>query len=1016
MCGIAGFANSRISPEDRLAAVRRMCGAMVHRGPDDEGIVACGDATLGMRRLAIFDPANGHQPMVTPDGRFTLIFNGAIYNFQALRRELAAAGHSFRTQCDTEVLLAAYAQWGERCLPRLQGMFAFAVWDAQEKSLFLARDAFGIKPLYFRHETGGPLLFASELNALLASRAFAAEIDSQSVSSYLAWLAVPAPRTIYRGVRSLRPGECAVWKAGQLAVRSHWTFGTIPRSQDVCATREAFTTELRARLETSIRAHVIADVPVGAFLSGGLDSAVVVGLMSRIGGARLKTFSITFPEADFSEAEAAAQTARHFGTEHHPVELTGSRLAGDLGGILAHLDQPTGDGINTYYASQAARAGGVTVALSGLGGDELFGGYPSFRDLPRLARWLPWWRTLPRAVRDRLVAQLRRGDTRRRKLADFLQHARNLPELAALQRRVFDGRTRRSLLNPDLNLFSSAQARAHHPELEALTRELEDAGEFETISAWELRTYMADVLLRDSDVMSMRHSLELRVPFIDRPFIEWLWRQPSRFKDDQHPPKAALAEAVRDVLPPDLLTRAKRGFTLPFPLWMKRELKPFLDATFAPDSIGRSGLFNPDATAAFWRNYVAGSDTREWSRVWSLAVLIDFANRHTAAGAKASPESRPPQVDLSTRSTPRPVEVSRQGRTLLMAPEIFATEGGIPRILRLYLKALCDLAGDDRAVRLLVLNDSVVDSGDLRRYANDRLDDWYVCSKKKDRFIQAALRMSRGCDTIVCGHVAQLPVALAARCLNPRLKYYLIAHGIEVWRRFSLAERLALRGAKKIFCVSDFTRRELLRHRALPDGKVVVLHNALDPYFEIKGKAPLASTAPVILAVTRLTYADRYKGVEHLIEAMPAVLAAVPNARLRIIGRGDDLPRLQALRDKRALGTAVEFLGFVEDDRMAKEFDGCRLFALPSEREGFGLVFLEAMAHGRPCLGARAGGIPEVITDETGMLTAYGDVPGLAQAIIAALGRSWDENLILTRARHFSYSPFRERLASLLAS
>jgi glycosyltransferase involved in cell wall biosynthesis len=617
-------------------------------------------------------------------------------------------------------------------------------------------------------------------------------------------------------------------------------------------------------------------------------------------------------------------------------------------------------------------------------------------------------------LRERLVAQLRRGDTRRRKLADFLQHARSLPELAALQRRVFDGRTRRSLLNPDLNLFSSSQARAHHPELEALTRELEDAGEFETISAWELRTYMADVLLRDSDAMSMRHSLELRVPFIDRPFIEWLWRQPSRFKDDQHPPKAALAEAVRDVLPPDLLTREKRGFTLPFPLWMKRELKPFLDATFAADSVGRSGLFNPGPTAAFWQDFVAGRDDRGWSRVWSLAVLIDFSNRRTSAGARTVPEPATAAVEVSTRGTPQPLAVSRRRRTLLMAPEIFATEGGIPRILRIYLKALCDLAGPDRAVRLLALNDGMVDSGDLRRYANDRLDDWYVCSKKKDRFVQATLRMSRGCDTIVCGHVAQLPVALAARCLNPRLDYYLIAHGIEVWRRFSLAERLALRGAKKIFCVSDFTRRELLKHCSLPDGKAVVLHNALDPYFKIKGEAPLASTAPVILAVTRLTYADRYKGVEHLIEAMPAVLAAIPNARLRIIGRGDDLPRLQALRDKRALGNAVEFLGFVEDERMAKEFDGCRLFALPSEREGFGLVFLEAMAHGRPCLGADAGGIPEVITGDTGVLVEFGKVPRIAEACIAALQSPWREEAMFARARHFSYSSFKQRLASFL--
>ena len=382
MCGIAGFISAQAAPEVRSAAVERMCASMLHRGPDDGGIASKGDATLGMRRLAIFDPANGHQPMVTPDGRYTLVFNGAIYNFRALRDELCAAGHAFHTRCDTEVLLMAYVSWGEQCLPRLRGMFAFAVWDAHERTLFLARDPFGIKPLYYRQEAGGTFLFASELNALLASGTFDAQIDPQAVADYLAWFAVPAPRTIYRGIRSLRPGECAILRGGQLTVRSHWNFGSFPRDQAVCDSREAFTAELRHRLEGTIRAHVVADVPVGAFLSGGLDSAIVVGLMTRVSGARLKTFSIGFAESDYSEAEAAAETARHFGTDHHRVELSGARLAGDIEGIVSHLDQPTGDGINTYYASQAARAGGVTVALSGLGGDELFGGYPSFRDLP----------------------------------------------------------------------------------------------------------------------------------------------------------------------------------------------------------------------------------------------------------------------------------------------------------------------------------------------------------------------------------------------------------------------------------------------------------------------------------------------------------------------------------------------------------------------------------------------------------------------------------------------------------
>ena len=1019
MCGIAGFIDSNSAPEVRATAVARMCRAMLHRGPDDDGTESRGDATLGMRRLAIFDPANGHQPICSPDGRFTLVFNGAIYNFHALRTELAATGWAFRTQCDTEVLLAAYARWGKQCLGRLRGMFAFAVWDQQEQSLFLARDPFGIKPLYFRHD-GTRLLFASELNALLAAAAFPAEIDPLSVADYLAWFAVPAPRTIYRNVFSLRPGECASFRAGRLDIRLAWSFQGIPADGKPCGTREEFTRELRGRLEDSIRAHVVADVPVGAFLSGGLDSAVVVGLMTRATGAKLRTFSIGFDEAGYSEAANATATARHFGTEHHATVLTGARVAGDLDALFATFDQPTGDGINTYYASQAARAGGVTVALSGLGGDELFGGYPSFRDLPKISHWLPLWRSLPAPMRKAIVARLVRGDTRQRKLADFLGHARNLHELGALQRRVFSETARRSLLGPDaLNALGGRAP--FHPELAPLSADLLGAGGFEIISAWELRTYMADVLLRDSDVMSMRHSLELRVPFVDRPLIEWLWRQPASFKHDRQNAKAPLFDAVREILPPDLASRSKRGFTLPFAVWMKNELRPFLETTFSDASVDRSQLFARDEVQKLWRGYLANDDTREWSRVWSLAVLVGFINRRAAQPTPPSPA--PPPVSIATATvTPAPGTPDRapkraskaQAHTLLLTPEIFASEGGITRILQLYLRALCESAEPNRGVRLLALNDTAISDDDLRRCAPNGLDAVHACGRSKSRFIRAALRMSRGCDQLVCGHVALLPVAWLARRLNPRLRYYVVAHGIEVWRPFNTAERVALRGAEKIFCVSDYTRRELRKHCPLPEGRAVVLHNALDPNFAITAGTPLAECAPIILMVTRLTYADRYKGVQHVIEAMPAIRAAIPTATLRIVGRGDDVPRLQSVSDELGLGHAVKFLGFIDDRRLAEEMRSCRLFALPSKKEGFGLVFLEAMAHGRPCLGARAGGIPEVITHETGTLVDYGDVPAIATAAIAALQRNWDESAILARARHFSYSQFNARLTELL--
>ncbi len=983
---------------------------MRHRGPDDDGLVSHGDATIGMRRLAIFDPAHGHQPMVTDDGRFHLVFNGAIYNFRALRDELAAGGWVFRTQCDTEVLLAAYARWGEACLPRLRGMFAFAVWDCAEQSLFLARDPLGIKPLYVR-EDGGRLLFASELNALLASGFAAGEIDPVAVADYLAWFAVPAPRTIYRGIRSLLPGECARFRAGRLEPRTFWNFAAVPRDLPVAGSRPEFIRALRHQLDDTIRAHVVADVPVGAFLSGGLDSAAVVGLMSRAGGAPLRTFSLGFDEAGYSEAVAAAATARFCGAQHHASILTGAMVARDLDALLGALDQPTGDGVNTYYVSRAARAGGVTVALSGLGGDELFGGYPSFRDLPRLARWLPLWTRLPGPVRAALIAALQRGDTRARKLADFLQHARTLGELGALQRRVFAEPGRRALLSRDA-LAVLGDAPPHHPALAALGADLAGADAFNTISAWELRTYMADVLLRDSDVMSMRHSLELRVPFVDRPLVEWLWRQPAAFKATPGRPKSVLAEAVADLLPPGLAGRPKQGFSLPFAVWMRGELRPFLDDTFSDGSVDRCGLFARPAVQGLWRDFQAGSDPRAWSRVWSLAVLIAFVNRRTAAPAPAPAAPRPAPAVVAV-----PPPVTRARPTLLLAPEIFASEGGITRILQIYLQALCELAETRHgSVRLVALNDAAVDSLDVRKHATSRLQECQVCNRSKRRFITGALRLARGCDRILCGHVAQLPVAWAARRLNPRLRYTLIAHGIEVWRDFPLIERIALRGADSIFCVSDYTRRVLLAHcPGLRPERLHVVPNALAPCFPITGGQPLAACPPVIVTVARLTYADRYKGVEHLIAALPAVRATVPGAKLRIVGRGKDRPRLEELaRQHGVLGQGVEFLGYLDDAQLAAELRGCRLFALPSSKEGFGLVFLEAMAQGRPVLGARAGGVPEVITPESGVLVEYGDIPGIAAALAGALQRPWDEAAIQARARHFSYSQFQARLASLL--
>jgi asparagine synthase (glutamine-hydrolysing) len=602
-----------------------MCSVMVHRGPDDSGFLSRGPATIGMRRLAIFDPANGHQPMSTPDGRYSIVFNGAIYNFRELQPELESAGWTFRTRCDTEVLLAALTHWGEEGIKRLRGMFAFALWDSVEESLLLARDPFGIKPLYFAHNASS-LVFASEVGALIASGAASAEVDPLSVADYLAWFAVPAPKTIYRGILSLKPGERLKFFKSVVDLRSTWTFKSVPADESPCASREDFVRALRRRLEDSIRAHVIADVPVGAFLSGGLDSAVVVGLMSKATGNALKTFSIGFEEDNFSEADEAEATAHYFGAVHHTRILTGEEVSRDLDKFISACDQPTGDGVNTYYASETAHEGGVKVALSGLGGDELFGGYPSFSDIPTLSRRIPMWRCLPGPVRSLVTSYLDAGDTRSRKLSDFLSHSRDGHEVAALQRRVFSQSSRLSMLSPEI-AEQIKDAVPFHPRLDSLRSDVNEKDLFSLVSAWELSTYMADVLLRDSDVMSMRHSLELRVPFVDRPLFEWLWRQPTQFKYDRRCPKSALAEATADILPPGMNKRKKRGFTLPFPIWMRKNLRPFIEETLSQSSVARSGYFAFGPIDALWKRFVAGTDNREWSRIWSLVVLIAFVNR-----------------------------------------------------------------------------------------------------------------------------------------------------------------------------------------------------------------------------------------------------------------------------------------------------------------------------------------------------------------------------------------------------
>ena len=592
MCGIAGILSQNPLPEAECAVLPAMLAALRHRGPDDAGqfLSPGGQAALAHARLSILDlsPA-GHQPMVSPDGRLAIVFNGEIYNFQELRATLQERGVVFRSNSDTEVVLRAYEAYGADCVAKLRGMFAFALWDERERTCLLARDPFGIKPLYLA-ESAGRLVFASEVRALLASGLVARDLDPQGLHGYFRTGSVPEPLTLLRNVRCLEAGHLAVWRAGRLETKSFWTLRFTPETTAapaaVAATRNA--------LLDSVRHHFISDVPVGVFLSGGIDSTALVGLARTVGRTDLHTYSIAFPGLPGDEGALARRTAAHFGTTHHEQQLdaaTGKELFGQF---LKVMDQPSIDGLNTFTVSKFAREQGMKVVLSGLGGDEIFGGYPSFRQVPRLARLsrrMRWTGPLRLGAR----AMLRRADRPPlRRLGEMLGQPARLDTAYAALRGTFT------------DTEATALTRHYTGEVVAddfSTVELPaDPTSEDSVSRLELTRYMRNQLLRDSDVMSMAHGLELRVPFLDLPLMNTLTRIPAATRLQQG--KHFLLQAVPEV-PDWIANQPKRGFLFPFDQWLGTE----------------------------WREVFAALDrtcpvpTQTWYRKWAVFVFERWRER-----------------------------------------------------------------------------------------------------------------------------------------------------------------------------------------------------------------------------------------------------------------------------------------------------------------------------------------------------------------------------------------------------
>ncbi len=569
MCGLAGLIQADPSDgslKDRAIAMR---SRLRHRGPDDEGLYIDprGHCAMVHTRLAILDlsPA-GHQPMISVDGRLTIVFNGEIYNFQSLRSKLRDGGKECRSNSDTEVLLHLYQQYGADCLTYLEGMFAFAIWDSSEQTCFLARDPLGIKPLYFWH-LGNRLGFASEIRSLLQANLGPRRLSTAGLTEYLLYGSVQEPGTLVDGIEMLPAGHCAVWDGkaglGQPVVKRYWSIPWGDSSDSVTSQEEA--AELtREALNESVRRHLVSDVPVGMFLSGGIDSTALVALTRANTQANIKTFCIGFEETEFDEGELAARTAEHFSTDHHRWTMTPSEGVKLVEEFLDQIDQPSNDGFNTYCVSKFAREQGLKVVLSGLGGDELFGGYPSFERVPELVRWgrfVGWIGPFRKYVSAFGQASLLPPKIRR--LACFAGTSMGHSGAYWTTRGFFTARDVARLTHAytDSELSGSILSLIDDPIPQM-------PSEKDIVSYLELTRYMRNQLLRDSDVMSMAHSLELRVPLVDRKLVDSLRRVPSQFR--HAPGKRLLLDAVPEI-PDWIATQPKQGFRFPFDQWISSQ-------------------------------------------------------------------------------------------------------------------------------------------------------------------------------------------------------------------------------------------------------------------------------------------------------------------------------------------------------------------------------------------------------------------------------------------------------------
>jgi asparagine synthase (glutamine-hydrolysing) len=630
MCGIAGFVESPsiAAPLDRdrtRSLLHEMCDVIRHRGPDDEGVWTSDGIALGMRRLSIIDLSTGNQPIFNEDSTVCTVFNGEIYNFVELRQELAARGHRFRTASDTEVIVHAYEEWGADAISRLRGMFGLAIWDARQKVLLLARDRVGIKPLYFA-DVNGRLYFGSELKSLLCGADIRRDVDLESLDHYLSFLYTPRDASILRGIRKLPPGHMLLWRDGTATIRQYWQQ---PADEHFAGTEAEAVAQLTTVLRDAVRSHLVSDVPLGAFLSGGIDSSLVVGLMSMTSGARVKTFSIGFDEPAYDELPHARRVAAHFGTDHHEfvVRPDGAAILDEM---VRHFDEPFADSsaIPTWYVSQMARRH-VTVVLSGDGGDELFGGYDRYLPHPRVVQFDRYSPRALRRVAAMAAANLPRGARGR----NFLRHvSRDRYGRYIDSIRYFSTDDKAALLSADVRRrIGPVDAEAKLAQHFARYRHLPWVSQ---MMHFDADTYMPEDVLVKVDRMSMAHSIESRVPLLDHHVIDFAASLPARFKVKHGRRKHILKEVAAAILPKEVVERRKQGFGVPLDAWFRGDMREvFADTLLSARALSR-GYFQAPFVRRLVDEHLSGRRDHAL-RLWQLVMFerwhVHYVDRTSSA-------------------------------------------------------------------------------------------------------------------------------------------------------------------------------------------------------------------------------------------------------------------------------------------------------------------------------------------------------------------------------------------------